>query len=226
MFGQNKILKPKKGDGNKLEVQEIFATFQGEGIYTGWPAVFIRLGGCNLACKFCDTEFDSFKELDLVDILLKIEGLSFNKNSNRRNIDLVVISGGEPLRQPISRLCRELIKRGFLVQIESNGTLFQKLPKKVKIICSPKNVSGKYHLIRPDLLPQISAFKFLISAFDKKYSDVPEIGQAQFNTPIYVQPMDEYDERKNAANRKLTLKIAQKNGYRLSLQTHKIWGIE
>lgn len=224
MFGNNPILPPQQTDGKKLDVQKIFMTFQGEGIFTGFPSIFIRLGGCNLACKFCDTEFDSYKTLSLQKILDKTKKLA-EKNSARTH-NLVVITGGEPLRQNIIPLCKELLKENFQVQIETNGTLFQNLPEKVDIICSPKNPTGKYYQIRADLLPRISAFKFIISATNKNYNCVPEVGQKQYNTPIYLQPMDEYDERKNKKNNQLTLKLAKENGCRLSLQTHKFWGID
>ncbi len=221
MFGKNKILKPVKGDGSKLEVQKIFATFQGEGIYTGFPSIFIRLGGCNLACNFCDTQFDNFKQLELNNILEKVDNLN-----SQTPAQLIVITGGEPFRQPITKLCKELIKKGFLVQIETNGTLFQELPKEVQIICSPKITNNSYHQIRPDLLPRISAFKFIISATNSKYDHIPQIGQNQYLTPVYLQPMDEYDKKKNEENQKLTLKLAKENGTRISLQTHKIWKID
>jgi organic radical activating enzyme len=221
MFGKNPILKPKKGDGTKLDIQEIFSTFQGEGIYTGYSSIFIRLGGCNLACNFCDTQFDSFKELELSEILNQIDQL--NKTSP---CELIVITGGEPLRQNIKKLCENLLQKKFLVQIETNGTLFQDLPSEVDIICSPKNTDGKYHQIRPDLLKQISAFKFLISAQDKKYQEIPQIGQSQFKIPVNLQPIDEYDPDQNLKNQELTLKLAKKSGCRLSLQTHKIWNID
>ncbi len=224
MFGKNPILPPKKSDGLNLDIQEIFATFQGEGIFTGFPSIFIRLGGCNLACQFCDTEFDSYKNLSLEKILEKVKKLAEKKGKRTHN--LIVITGGEPLRQNINLLCKELIKQNFQVQIETNGTLFQELPAKVDIVCSPKNPKGKYYPIRPDLLPKISAFKFIISASNKNYNFVPDIGQNKFKTPVYLQPMDEYDEKKNKKNRELTLKLAAKNGYRLSLQTHKFWGID
>lgn len=69
MLGQNPIRPPITGDGTQLFVQSIFPTIQGEGPAAGIPSVFIRLGGCNLACSFCDTEFESFEEMALGDIL-------------------------------------------------------------------------------------------------------------------------------------------------------------
>jgi len=224
MFGKNKILKPETHDGSYLDVQEIFPTLQGEGPYVGQPSVFIRLGGCNLACSFCDTEFESYKKISLEKIIQ--ETLKLAKNADGKIIrKLIVITGGEPLRQPISKLCRELIKLDFLIQIETNGTIFRKLPKAVKIICSPKISNNKYHPIRPDLLPRINALKFIISKTNKNYSDIAQIGQKDFNIPIYLQPMDEYDESKNRANIEHALNLCQNHGYFLSLQTHKILAI-
>ncbi len=139
---------------------------------------------------------------------------------------LVVITGGEPLRQPIAPLCETLIADGFKVQLETNGTLFRPLPDAVDIICSPKHTGAGYAPIRGDLLPRINALKFIISAHDKRYNHVTDVGQSIYHTPVYVQPMDEYDEAKNIDNRKLALELAVRCGHRLSLQTHKILGIE
>lgn len=225
MFGKNKILKPEIHSGEFLDVQKIFPTLQGEGPYTGHPSVFIRLGGCNLACDFCDTEFESYKNFPLKKILSEVKKLS--KNSEKKIVrNLVVITGGEPLRQPIERLCEELVKAGFLVQIETNGTLFRKLPKEIKIICSPKSSSGKYHKIRPDLISRINAFKFIVAKNHKNYLDVAEVGQSKFKIPVYVQAMDEYDEAKNKDNLQHAVELCEKHGYFLSLQTHKILNIE
>ncbi len=219
MRGTNPIRKPENGDGLTLNIQSIFATLQGEGIYTGWPAVFVRLGGCNLACTFCDTEFESFKAMKLDDILTHVLQLA---TGNRK---LIVITGGEPFLQPIGKLCAALVGAEFKVQIETNGTLYRTLPEGVEIICSPKNNGNGYYAVRPDLLARVNAFKFIISAHNKDYSSVMEVGQGK-DVPVYVQPMDEYDDAKNKANLALAIKLAMTHGYRLSLQMHKIAGIE
>ncbi len=225
MFGKNQILKPETHDGSHLNVQEIFPTLQGEGCYVGYPAVFVRLGGCNLACDFCDTEFETYQNFSLQKILDEVQKIS--KNSEEKVVrNLVVITGGEPMRQPIERLCEELIKLNFLVQIETNGTIFRKLPPQVKIICSPKITNKKYHQIRSDLLLRINAFKFIISKNKKNYQEVAEVGQTKSKIPVYIQPMDEYDETKNQANLQHVLDLSQKHGYLVSLQIHKILKIK
>ncbi|MDX2082766.1 MAG: 7-carboxy-7-deazaguanine synthase QueE [Rickettsiales bacterium] len=221
MFGKNQILKPQTHDGLNLDIQEIFPTFQGEGPYSMRPAVFIRLGGCNLACDFCDTEFETYQNFSLSKIITEV--LNLAKNSQGKIVrKLIVITGGEPMRQPIEKLCEELLKLDFLIQIETNGTIFRNLPSAIKIICSPKIVNNKYHQIRPDLLSRLNALKFIISKTQQNYSDIAEVGQSQFNIPIYVQPMDEYDEAKNKKNLEHALQLCENHGYFLSLQIHKI----
>lgn len=213
MHGKNPIRKPVNDSGEFLEIVSIFPTLQGEGIYAGHPAIFIRLGGCNLACEFCDTEFENFSKHSIKEILDEVK-------THHNNQKLIVITGGEPMRQPISKLCQELISKDFKVQIETNGTLYRELPEDVEIICSPK-IRTK---IRNDLLSRINAFKFIISASNDDYKTVPNVGQT--NQPVYIQPMDEYDAKKNKANMELAKNIAMESGYNLSLQLHKIIGVD
>jgi 7-carboxy-7-deazaguanine synthase len=225
MRGNNPIRKPVQHDGASLEVKSVFATLQGEGPYTGWPSVFVRLGGCNLACTFCDTDFEDYKSVALASLIEEVKQKSLDE-AGKRIRPLVVITGGEPLRQNIAPLCEALLAESFKVQIETNGTLYRALPEGVDIICSPKNTGGGYFPVREDLLPRVNAFKFIISSRDENYNHVGEAGQKTFGTPVYVQPMDEYDDARNAENLALALRLATEHGYRLSLQTHKILGIE
>ena len=210
------------GDGQQLSVTRIFATLQGEGPFAGQPAVFVRLGGCNLACDFCDTEFETFSDWFLRDILAEVKRLA----GSPRLRDLIVVTGGEPFRQPIGPLCEALLEAGFRVQIETNGTLYRPVPEAVNIVCSPKNPNNGYAPLRPDLLEHTNAIKFLLSCHDDRYRSVPDVGQSEHAVPVYVQPMDEGDAVKNAANMAYAASMAQAGGYRLSLQLHKWLGIE
>lgn len=223
MFGNNPIRTILKGDGDILEVQEIFETIQGEGPYCGVPSVFLRLGGCNLACNFCDTEFENFTAMKIENIINEIKKLSLSDGLVTKK--LVVITGGEPFRQPIERICSMLLDLNYMVQIETNGTLYRELDSRVKIICSPKNNGPGYFQIRDDLLKRIQALKFIISKSNSLYNFVPNNHINNNNIEIYLQPMDEYCEIKNKENIGFVVDLAKKYGYRVSLQTHKILGV-
>jgi 7-carboxy-7-deazaguanine synthase len=225
MFGNNPIRPPLSHDGSMLEVQSIFATIQGEGPYVGWPSIFLRLGGCNLACSFCDTEFESFKPMSLTEIIASITGLAGSARSKRTH-NLVVITGGEPLRQNIVPLCEQLLELEFAVQIETNGTLWRPLPEAAQVVCSPKNTGRGYFPVRADVLARAQALKFIVSQESADYNHVADVGQSAYPVAVYVQPMDEQDEKRNAENLAFAMDLARKHGYRLSLQTHKLLGIE
>lgn len=219
MFGQNPKRSASFTDGTSLEVKSIFKTIQGEGPFVGMPAIFIRLGGCNLACTFCDTDFEDFTMLKVDEIVTQVKELA-------DNIKLVVITGGEPFRQPIELLCDKLIQLGFMLQIETNGTLYRNISEKVHIVCSPKAGKGGYFPLREDLLPHINSLKFLIADNMPEYSGVPEIGQSKYGIAVFIQPMDQNDKLLNQKNVKLAIDLSIKYGYRLSIQTHKILGID
>lgn len=225
MFGNNPKRPFIQGDGNIIAIQNIFKTIQGEGPFAGIPAIFIRLGGCNLACNFCDTEFENFTNISTDDILDQVLKLS-NDPYGTQIIRLVVITGGEPLRQPIERLCEKLINLNLLVQVETNGTLYRKLHKSVHIVCSPKTNTSGYNIINQDLLQCVDTIKFLIAKNIPYYRDVPDVGQNKYNIPVFIQPIDQCDEKLNRDNIKLTVEIALNKGYKISLQLHKILSID
>jgi organic radical activating enzyme len=226
VLGDNPKRPALNHQGTELYVKNIFKTLQGEGILVGTPAIFLRLGGCNLACSFCDTEFEDFYKLSVVEIVKKIEKLSYNLN-NIKTIELVVITGGEPLRQNIDLCCKMLITSGFKVQVETNGTLYRALPEEVNIVCSPKvNRKGVYSKLSTSLLARISALKFLISDSIEGYNSVPDLGQKEYRIPVFLQPLDQNSPKLNSDNAKLAIKLSLEYGYRTSIQIHKILAID
>ncbi|PWB82721.1 MAG: radical SAM protein [Methylocystaceae bacterium] len=227
MFGKNPVRTQEAGDGQRLWIQEVFYTLQGEGPFSGQPAVFIRTAGCNLRCFWCDTDFESSEwRPDLSEITATVESL------RPAHCDLIVITGGEPMRQNIVPLIRILLSKGYRVQIETNGTLWLDLPEheNLSIICSPKTPT-----ISSDLVERIDAFKYVVLHTNMDSEDGLPSGSTQladrpsrlFRPPdgatIYVSPCDERGQLE--ANIKAATESALKHGYRLSLQTHKIIGL-
>lgn len=248
MFGQNPT---RKQDLNNplLAVQEIFPTLQGEGPFAGVPAIFIRLAGCNLKCHFCDTDFESN-----INNMLMPESMCGAVDSYLADfpgIELVVITGGEPLRQNIIPLLNYLFRLKIKhVQIETAGTLWVDgletfiTSKRVSLVCSPK--TPKIH----DMVAlYCEDWKYII-----KYGETDEVDglpntstqvkgiKARIFRPnesplrlrahnIWVQPCDEQrggveKDADTIGNEMHAVQIAMKHGYRLSYQTHKALGLK
>ncbi len=246
MFGKNPNRPQDLSTAYHLRIQEIFLTIQGEGPLVGMPAVFIRLAGCNLACHFCDTEFESGMEniMSIPQILDKVRDLI-----QTTKVSLVVLTGGEPFRQPLRPLIDGLLDRRVKhVQIETAGTLWQTAMEecdfeggKVSIVCSPK--TPKVH---PMILDSCTHWKYIIRAGEVRPSDgLPAMstqreGDAMliFRPPkdrmkhdtIWVQACDEVGtvghdgksaEGRTADNQKACVEVATRFGYRVSYQIHK-----
>jgi 7-carboxy-7-deazaguanine synthase len=207
-----------------LDVVDVWETIQGEGPFVGEPAVFVRLAGCNLQCPGCDTEYTTnrrfWDQSRLVDAV----------KSLRKSPSLVVVTGGEPFRQNFGPFVRELLADDYLVQVETNGTLYQPdfpyIP--THIVCSPKTPK-----LNPDLIPQIDHLKYVVQAEHMDPEDGlptmvlgspcrPVRPWAGFDGVIYVQPMDEGDWVRNRANQMVALASCFKFGYRYCHQLHKV----
>ncbi len=102
---------------DRLRVNEIFHSLQGEADAVGYPTVFVRLTGCPLRCQYCDTEyaFHAGDWFDLDDIVGKVRGYG---------AQYVCVTGGEPLAQPnCLKLLERLCDQGFNVSLETSGAL-------------------------------------------------------------------------------------------------------
>ena len=218
---------------DSIEIHSIFNTIQGEGPYAGCRAIFVRLAGCNLQCPMCDTEYTKGRmPYTPATLLAEIVNLTYPIP------ELIVITGGEPLRQPIRPFVEALLVAGFKVQVETNGTLYQDLPfehPRFMIICSPK-----MHYVHPKLIDHIRALKYVANVESLKGSpdglpmkalDHPLQNKILFRPPpywpgeVYLQPVDEQDEAKNLHNQHVVVRSCQQYGHRLCLQLHKIIGV-
>ncbi len=100
-----------------LRITEIFYSLQGEARTVGWPTVFVRLTGCPLRCRYCDTTyaFHGGERLSVEGVLEKVSDYSPR---------FVTVTGGEPLAQPaVLPLLRGLCDRGYEVSLETSGAL-------------------------------------------------------------------------------------------------------
>lgn len=230
MFGKNKIERQKLDDGNQLRIVKgsPWLTIQGEGPYAGHPAIFIRLHGCPLRCTFCDTNFDDPDDpvVDIKDLLMQP---AFNSTAN-----LVVITGGEPTNQNIIPLCKQLHFLGYKIQIETAGVGWVPGLEQygIEMVCSPKTPH-----IHPQIFSHAIAFKYVISekmsfdGFVPITATQPNARQVKLasprpGAPVYLSPMDEYEETTNVKNRKLVAQMAIKYGCIAGLQLHKFMEVD
>ena len=113
-----------------LKVNEMFPSIQGEGIYIGVPMFFIRLTGCNLRCRWCDTQYAFYEgeEMEIDEIVEK---------ANRSGLQWVCLTGGEPLIQKdVYKLIYRLMER-HNVLIETNGSvLIDQVPTEDNVFIS------------------------------------------------------------------------------------------
>lgn len=145
-----------------LLVTEIFRSIQGESTFAGWPCAFVRLTGCNLRCRWCDTSYayEGGTEMGADEVLGRIEALGG---------ELIEFTGGEPLLQPKAvDLANALAASGRTVLVETNGSLdISVLTPEVVAIVDMKGPSsdqaGRMDLKNLERLRERDEVKFVIA---------------------------------------------------------------
>src|SRR5215469_14078541 len=189
-----------------IQLAEIFYSIQGEGTFSGTPAVFVRLAGCNLACDFCDTDYS-------LKFLASVEDVVARVRAEGGDCPMVILTGGEPLAQSETvALIDALRADGRRVHIESNGTIFTELPADVWLCVSPKE------RVDARMAKRANEAKFIV---DER---VPEEHLPLFadQPTILLQPEG---NKKSNVNIALEYAKAHPKRFRLSLQTHKMIGV-
>ncbi|HMZ45593.1 MAG TPA: 7-carboxy-7-deazaguanine synthase QueE [Chitinophagaceae bacterium] len=199
-------------------VMESFYTLQGEGFYTGAAAYFIRLAGCDVGCVWCDVkeswnanEHPKYSVNDIIEKVL-IE-VNYHSISNKTNLPIIVITGGEPLMHNLNELTKALQQNGFKTNIETSGS--SALSGSWDWIClSPKK-------FKPPIKENIVlANELKIIVYNKQDFKWAESYAKQVNShcKLYLQP--EWSKRELITP--LIVEYIKLNPqWQLSLQTHK-----
>lgn len=210
-------------------VKHVFHTIQGEGYHAGTPAVFVRLTGCNLwsgrkkdrrsdaaragaHCPlFCDTDFRGGQRMTAPEVVAAVEAVC---GPSRH----VVISGGEPLLQVDDELLLALFAVGFRVAIETNGTVpykgDQAVLNRAWVTLSPKRERAHTALLWANELKLV----------------IPDYSPAEWQSfPAahrFVQPRAHISGRSAQAEADAVAWVMANPGWRLSVQLHKVLGVE
>jgi len=210
-----------------LPVNEVFSTLQGEGKYTGTPSTFIRLQMCPVGCPWCDTKyswsFDLENERSRSEVFAKTAAT--NETFALTTVEQllpevkerhVVITGGEPGQYDLRELTEALIQSRHTTQLETSGTFDLRVDTRTWVTVSPKvNMPGGLS-VKPSALRRANEIKHVVG----KRSDVKVLKSLLADTNpmalIYLQPL--------SCSRKATdlcIEIAGKEGWKVSIQTHR-----
>jgi 7-carboxy-7-deazaguanine synthase len=208
----------------RLKITETFVSIQGEADAVGWPTLFIRLTGCPLRCRYCDTEYAFYGgEWRTVDALVDLA-----RGSAVRH---VCVTGGEPLAQ---RSCLELLTRlcdsGFKVSLETSGALdVSHVDARVSRVVDLKSPeSGESHRNRSENLPLLGERDqlklVLCSRSDYEWArDFVRSGSGGARCPVLFSPSWQQLDARELADWVLEDRL----DVRLQVQLHKyLWGNE
>ncbi len=197
--------------GKQLPVMETFVSIQGEGYHTGLASFFIRIGGCDVGCHWCDVKEswnpDMFPPVEVDEIIRQIPA----------QIETVIVTGGEPLNYNLEYLTKQLKQAGKTVHLETSGS--KKLSGTFDWIClSPK----KFEPPLKNIYAQADELKVIVfnaSDFDFARQEARKVSP---ETKLFLQP--EWSRREKVLP--LIIEFIQQNPrWKLSLQTHKYIGL-
>jgi organic radical activating enzyme len=186
-----------------MKIAEIFYSLQGEGARVGEPSIFIRLSGCDLACGFCDTEFESGKEMSIPALIAYI---------SRWPCRWIVWTGGEPTLQLTAEIVAEFNRLGYRQAIETNGN--HPTPHGLDwVACSPKVAE---HVVKQNFPDGVDELRYV------RHSGQPGIPQPKIKAKrLFLSPM--FSDGQTNENLKHCVSLCLENpDWSVSVQMHKI----
>lgn len=195
-------------NGRLLPLVEEFYTIQGEGYHTGKAAYFIRIGGCDVGCSWCDTKFSWDPDLHPLVEVDRIVG-----NAVKYPAAAVVVTGGEPLMVNMGPLTEKLREKGIQTFLETSGAY--PLTGTWDWIClSPKKNAPPV----ASLFDAADELKVIIAAEDDLEWAVENASGAREQCKLYLQP--EWSRRESMLP--VIIRFVQEHpGWMVSLQSHK-----
>lgn len=204
-------IQEKISSGELLPLMEEFYTIQGEGFHKGTAAYFVRIGGCDVGCHWCDV-----KESWNAELHPPTETSKIVKNASKFS-DTVVVTGGEPLSWDMTKLTGGFKAKGLKVHIETSGAY--PLTGQWDWIClSPKKIK----LPIEDIYPKADELKVIV--FNKDDFSFAEEQSALVGDHciLYLQP--EWSKREKMMPLIVDY-VMQNPKWKVSLQTHKYLNI-
>lgn len=203
-----------------LKVNEIFWSFQGEGLRAGFPSIFLRLAGCQLGCPYCDTKeaWKSGRWMPLSDIIEELR-----KQKKKYPASQVVITGGEPMEQDLGDLVEALKMKDFFVAIETNGLEYADLPIDWWTV-SPKDVAD--YDVHEKLTNRIDEIKLIVNN-NLTIDVIKRIRDMGDHFPIFLQP--DATDNYRYENTFYLFERSQEAGIkdvRPGIQLHKVYSVE
>ncbi|MDA9663611.1 7-carboxy-7-deazaguanine synthase QueE [bacterium] len=194
--------------GTILPLMEAFYTIQGEGFYTGNTAYFLRIGGCDVGCHWCDVKESWNADLHPPTKVQDIVSPILNYPT-----DTVVVTGGEPLMWDMDFLTNSLKNNGLKTHLETSGS--HRLTGVWDWIClSPK----KFQKPLDNIKPKVDELKIIIkNKFDFKWAEEQKVNVSN-KCLLYLQP--EWSSKEEMIP--LIIDYVMKNPeWKISIQTHK-----
>jgi organic radical activating enzyme len=195
-------------EGKSLPLMEAFYSIQGEGFYSGKASYFLRIGGCDVGCHWCDVKESwdaNLHPLTAVKDIVKLIG--------KNKVDTVVITGGEPLMWNMSFLTDSLRQKGLKVHLETSGSY--PLSGKFDWIClSPK----KNQRALDEIQEIANELKIIVqNKHDLKWAKQQQ-KEVTNSCELYLQP--EWS-KKDVVMPIITDFVMKETDWKISLQTHK-----